>query len=212
LTAPAKKRQQDRHEIRRFIKLIFEAEVLMAAIRCALVIILVLVMTGLAQAQIVRRRNVPAGDATPEGGSFSIHFPIAFNDVEVSTQDPNTSAPATTLFMLTGADSDHIKFSATEASIEGLEVKPMEDFMSGVKQQPDAAVTDIRRETNGGQEILSFALNVPTGGYYFRVIRANSIQYMQVVQFPESARDKAIKMKDDFFGSFKIIARAPAAK
>jgi hypothetical protein len=35
---------------------------------------------------------------------------------------------------------------------------------------------------------------------------------MQVVQFPESSRDKATIMKDDFFGSFKIIGRAPAGK
>jgi hypothetical protein len=184
----------------------------MAAVRCVLAFILVLVATAFAQAQIVHRKNVPAGDATPDGGSFSIRFPIAYNDVDVSAQDPSTSAPATTLFMLTGAENDNIRFSATEASIEGLEVKPMEDFMSGVKQQSGATVTDIHRETNGGQEILSFALNVPAGGYYFRVIRANNIQYMQVVQFPESVRDKATKMKDDFFGSFKIIARAPAGK
>jgi hypothetical protein len=184
----------------------------MAAVRCPLAFILILVATVFAQAQVVHRKNVPAGDATPDGGSFSIRFPTAYNDVEVSAQDPSTSAPATALFMLTGADSDHIRFSATEASIKGLEVKPMEDFMSGVKQQSGATVTDIHRESNGGQEILSFALNVPTGGYYFRVIRADNIQYMQVVQFPETARDRATKMKDDFFGSFRIIGRAPAGK
>jgi hypothetical protein len=45
---------------------------------------------------------------------------------------------------------------------------------------------------------------VTDGGYYFRVIRANNVQYMQVVQFFESARDKATGMRDDFFNSFKL--------
>jgi hypothetical protein len=184
----------------------------MAVIRRALTILLVVVTSSVAQAQVVHRRNVPAGDAMPDGGSFSIHFPVAFNDVEVNAQDPNAGAPATTLFMLTGADSDHVRLSATEASLEGLAPKPMEDFMSGVRRQSGATVTDIHRDSSGSQEILSFALNVADGGYYFRVVRANEIQYMQVVQFPESARDKAAKMKDDFFGSFKIVDKAPAGK
>jgi len=184
----------------------------MAAVRCALTILLVVVTSAVAQAQVIHRKNVPAGDATPDGGSFSIRFPVAFNDVEVNAQDPNAGAPAITLFMLTGADSDRIRLSATEAALEGLAAKPMDDFMSGVRQQAGATVTDIRRDSSGGQETLSFALNVSDGGYYFRIVRANKIQYMQVVQFPESARDKATKMKDDFFGSFKIIDKAPAGK
>ena len=183
----------------------------MAAVRCALAIALIFVTNAFAQAQVVHRKNVTPGDATPDGGSFSIHFPVAFDDVEVSAQDPNASAPAT-LFMLTGADSDRIRFSATEASIAEFQPKPMEDFMAGAKQQPGATVTDIQRESIGGEEIMSFALNVPDGGYYFRVIRANKIQYMQVVQFPTSARDRATKMKDDFFGSFKIVGKAPTGK
>jgi hypothetical protein len=172
----------------------------MAAVRCALAIILVLVMTVFAQAQVVQRKNVPPGDATPEGGSFSVHFPVAFNDVAVNADDSGKPA----LFMLTGADSDHIRFSATETPIEGLEPKPMEDFMSGIRQQSGGTVADIHQESHDGQQVLSFALNVPAGGYYFRMIRANKSQYMQVVQFPESSRDKAAKMKDDFFNSFKL--------
>jgi hypothetical protein len=184
----------------------------MTVVRRALAIVLLVVATTVAQAQVAHRKNVPPGDATPEGGSFSIHFPVPYNDVEVNAQDPNAGAPLTTLFMLTGADSDRIRLSATEASMAGFQPKPMEDFMSGVRQQSGAAVTDIHRESSGGQETLSFALNVPTGGYYFRVIRVSNIQYMQVVQFPESARDKATKMKDDFFSSFKIVGKAPAGK
>lgn len=183
----------------------------MAAVRRALAIALILVASAVAHAQVVHRKNVPPGDATPDGGSFSIHFPVAFNDVEVNAQDPNANAPAT-LFMLTGANSDHIKFSATEASMTGFKPKPMEDFMNGARRQPGAAVTDVHSESNDGEQILSFALNVPDGGYYFRVIRTNNIQYMQVVQFPESARDQATKMKNDFFSSFKIVAKPSAGK
>ncbi len=163
----------------------------MAAVRCALAIALTVITSVPAHAQVVCRKNVPPGDATPDGGSFSIHFPVAFNNVEVSAQDPGASAPAT-LLMLIGADSDHIRFSATEVSMAGFQPKPM--------------------ESKDGEEILSVALTVADGGYYFRVIRADKIQYMQVVQFPESGRAKATKMKDDFFDSFRLVANAPAGQ
>ena len=173
----------------------------MAPVRFVLAMFLVLVVSGLAQAQVVHRRNVPPGDATPEGGSFSVHFPVAFTDAQVSADDPH--AATVTLYMLTGADSDQIRFSATEMPMAGLEPKPMEDLMTGLRDKSGGTVADVHHDS-GGQEMLSFALNTADGGYYFRVIRAKNVQYMQVVQFPESARDKATKMKDDFFNSFKL--------
>jgi hypothetical protein len=56
------------------------------------------------------------------------------------------------------------------------------------------------------------ALHGPDVGYYLCVICANNSHYAQVVQFPESARDKAIQMKDAVFSSFKVIARTPAGQ
>ena len=51
---------------------------------------------------------------------------------------------------------------------------------------------------------LLFSHTAREGGYYFRMVRANSVQYMQVVQFPEAQRGEAIEMKNDFFASFRI--------
>lgn len=175
----------------------------MAAVRCALAIILIFVLSAIAQAQVVHRRNVPAGDAAPEGGSFSIHFPVAYNDTEVNADDPQ--AATATLYILTGIDSDKIRFSATEAPMAGMQPRPLETFMTGIGEKSGGTLTNIHHHSAGGEETLSFTLNVTDGGYYFRVIRVNNVQYMQVVQFFESARDKAIKMKDDFFNSFKLI-------
>lgn len=177
-------------------------DAVMTAVRCALAIILLLVASGFAQAQVVHRRNVPAGDATPQGGSFSIHFPVPFNDIEVSADDPQ--ATTAKLYILAGADGDQIRLSATEAPMAGMQPRPLESFMSGIGEKSGGTVTDIHRDTSGGQETLSFALNVTDGGYYFHVVRVNNVQYMQVVQFRESVRDKAAKMKDDFFNSFKL--------
>jgi hypothetical protein len=87
---------------------------------------------------------------------------------------------------------------------EGLQPEPMESFMDEMKERPGATVSDIRHEQKEGMEILSFSLIGPEGGYYFRMGRANSIQYMQVIQFPEAARGPASEMKEAFFGSFRL--------
>jgi hypothetical protein len=87
---------------------------------------------------------------------------------------------------------------------EGLQPEPMESFMDEMKERPGATVSDIRREQKEGMEILSFSLTAPEAGYYFRMGRANSIQYMQVIQFPEAGRGPASEMKEAFFGSFRL--------
>jgi hypothetical protein len=87
---------------------------------------------------------------------------------------------------------------------EGLQPEPMESFMDEMKERPGATVSDIGHERKAGTEIPSFALTGPEGGYYFRMGRANSIQYMQVIQFPEAAHGPASEMKEAFFGSFRL--------
>lgn len=174
----------------------------MTAFRLVAAIVVALVMGVPAHAQTVHRMNVPAGDAVPTGGSFSIRFPTPFSDVEMKAEDP--SAPTVVVRMVTGISTDHIRFSATEMPFEAGNAQPMESFMEGTKKRPGAAISDVHRESGVGTEILSFALADATGGYFFRMVRANDIQYMQVIQFPESQRAKATEMKDDFFNSFKI--------
>ena len=155
-----------------------------------------------ANAQTVYRKDVPAGVATPTNGTFSIRFPVTFSDVELKAEDP--PAPPAIVRMLTGLDIDGVRFSATETPMLGLEPRPMEDFMAAMKQRPGAAVSDVHRESKNGTEILSFALADASGGYFFHVVRADKTQYMQVVQFPETARAQAAAARDDFFNSFKI--------
>jgi hypothetical protein len=163
---------------------------------------LALVLSVPADAQTVYRKDVPAGVATPTNGTFSVRFPITFTDVELKAEDP--PAPPAIVRMLTGLDSDGVRFSATETPMLGLEPRPMEDFMAAMKQRPGAAVSDVHRESKVGTEILSFALADASGGYFFHVVRADKTQYMQVIQFPETARTQATAARDDFFNSFKI--------
>jgi hypothetical protein len=173
-----------------------------ATLRIAALIVAALAFAAPAHAQTVYRSDVPAGDAAPTGGSFSIRFPIPFTDVELRADDPD--APTAIVRTLTGADSEGIRFTAVEMPYMGQHPKPMESFMNSVKKRPGAEVSDVRREQNGDMEILSFLLTAPEGGYYFRLVRTNEAQFMQVVQFPEVQRGKATEMKDDFFSSFRI--------
>jgi len=163
---------------------------------------LALALAAPAQAQTVYRKDVPADVATPTNGTFSIRFPVTFTDVELKAEDP--SAPPAIVRMLTGLDSDGVRFSATETPMLGLEPRPMEDFMAAMKQRPGATVSDVHRESKDGTEILSFALADASGGYFFHVVRADKTQYMHVIQFPEAARAQATAVRDDFFNSFKI--------
>ena len=168
----------------------------------ALALDIIFALAAPADAQTVYRKDVPAGVATPTNGTFAIRFPVTFSDVELKAEDP--PAPPAIVRMLTGLGSDGVKFSATETPMLGLEPRPMEDFMEAMKQRPGAAVSDVHRESKDGTEILGFALADASGGYFFHVVRANKTQYMQVIQFPEVARDNATAVRDDFFSSFKI--------
>jgi hypothetical protein len=177
--------------------------------RLAAAIVFALVLLGglsaSASAQTVNRTNVPAGEAAPTGGTFSIRFPTAFSDVEARAKADTPDGVDAIVRMLTGMSGDGIRFSATETPfVPGQQPQPMEDFMQAAKQRPRAVVTDVRRERQDDMEILSFALDDFKGGTYFHIVRTKDAQYMQVIQFPESQRDKAAAMKDDFFGSFKI--------
>jgi hypothetical protein len=169
----------------------------MPFLRSMLAIIFVLALSDFAQAQVVHRSNVPPGDATPTGGSFSIHFPIAFSDVEMKAEE--SGYPTAIVYMLTGMGDGGTRFTATETPFAGFKPKPMEEFMEATKQRSGAVVSEVHRDGLGGMDMLSFALTGPEGGYYFRMIRAGETQYMLVVQFPESQRDAATENEGRFF-------------
>jgi hypothetical protein len=166
------------------------------------VVVLAVILAAPTRAQTINRRDVPAGEAKPTNGTFSIRFPVPFTDAEAKAGDP--SGPPAIVRMLTGVNSDNVRFTASETPLLGLEPRPMEDFMAATKQRPGAIVSDVHRESRDGVEILAFALTDASGGYFFRIERANKTQYMQVIQFPEADRNQATAARDDFFNSFKI--------
>jgi hypothetical protein len=172
------------------------------SLRFLAAVVLAVVLATSAEAQAVYRKDVPAGEATPTDGTFSIRFPVPFTDAEMKAGDP--PAPPVVIHMLTGANSDNVRFSASETAMLGHEPRPMEDFMTATGQRPGAVVSNPQHDTKDGVEALSFELEDSSGGYFFRMIRYNNIQYMLVVQFPKTERAQAAAVRDDFFGSFKL--------
>ena len=164
--------------------------------------VLAVVLAAPAHAQTVYRKDVSAGEATPTNGTFSIRFPVSFTDAEMKAGDPQ--APPVVVHMLTGVNGDNVRFSASETAMSGPEPRPMADFMKASAQRPGAVVSDPQHDTKDGMETLSFELEDSSGGYFFRMIRHDNIQYMQVIQFPKTARAQAAAVRDDFFGSFKL--------
>jgi hypothetical protein len=172
--------------------------------RLVAAVVIALCIAAPAHAQTVNRVNVPAGDATPTGASFSVRMPVEYSDVELRAEDP--PAPTAIVRMVTGVSGDQIRFSASEMPyLAGIEPKPVEDFMNAMKEKSGAELSDVHHDKPGATETLSFTLiDIAGGGNYFDVVRANAIQYVLVVQFHRAQRDEAAAMKDAFFGSFKI--------
>jgi hypothetical protein len=175
------------------------------ALRRAAAIALVLVLSAAAQAQIINRVDVPAGEATPTGASFSILFPVPYSDLEMRAADPD--APTIVVRMVTGITADGVRLSASETPfLPGVAPQPVEDFMNGLKEKSGATLSDVNHQHSANAETLAFTLiDAIGGGNYFDVVRAHSVEYVMLIQFHRAQRDKATAMKDAFFGSFKTL-------
>jgi hypothetical protein len=174
----------------------------MTAIRLAAAILAVFVISAPAHAQrITHRTTVPAGEASPTNGSFSIRFPVAFNDVELRVEDPQN--PSLVVHLLSGLNDEGLRFSATETPVQGPP-KPLDTLLEAAKKKRGGTVSDVNREQNGDTETLSFSLTETWEGSFFRMIRSKTTGSVLVVQFPNALYSKASKMKDAFFASFKI--------
>ncbi len=172
------------------------------AFRLVAAILFALVLAAPAHAQTTTHRtNVAAGDAVATNGSFSIRFPIAFSDVETRVEDP--SAATLVVHLVSGVNDEGLRFSVMESPVQGPP-KPLDGFIETAKNRPGATVSDVRHEQKDGMEMLSFSLTEPKDGSYFRMIRTKTTGYVLVIQFPNALYSKATRMKDDFFGSFKI--------
>ena len=141
---------------------------------------------------ILHRSAVVAGEAVPTGGSFSVVFPIAFNDVEIRGEDP--PAPTLVTHLLMGLNSEGLRVSAMEISGPKY-ATPIDSLMETARARPVTTVSDISRAQTGDMEALSFSLTEPKGGGYFRVIRTKGTQYTLVIQFPEAIRSEATLLR-----------------
>src|ERR1700678_3026078 len=81
--------------------------------RLATAILFCSTLSAGAHAQTINRANVPAGYATPTGGSFSIRFPIPFADL-VENGDSFGAGPNIVVRMVTGITNSGIRLSAAE--------------------------------------------------------------------------------------------------
>jgi hypothetical protein len=154
---------------------------------------------------VINRANVPPGYATPTGGTFSIRFPIAFIDM-AQTGDNFGADPDMVVRMVTGKTEAGIRLSASELPDPKGKLASVETFMDNLKRRlgTDAVLSDVSRDRKNDMETSSFALAAHQLGFYFRVIRVESTEYILLVQFPEAQRDTATGVKDAFFDSFSL--------
>ncbi len=180
----------------------------MIAYRLGAVIAFALMLVVSAQAQaVLHGRELPPGEAIPAKGTFSVRFPISYKEVEyqgVEAKTDSSKEGASAVHMLSGVDSDGLRFSATETPLR-VPLPPLDSFLETAKRRPEAVASDVQHQQKDGLEILSFTLTEPNEEYFFQVMRSKTSGYVLAVQFPTALRSKAIGMKDDFFGSFKII-------
>ncbi|MGB6349841.1 MAG: hypothetical protein WBG10_07400 [Pseudolabrys sp.] len=178
------------------------------ACRLGAVIAFALMLVVSAQAQaVLHGRESPPGEAVPANGTFSIRFPISYKEVEyqgIETKSADPKEAASAVHMLTGVDSDGLRFSATEQPLR-LPMPPIDSFMETAKRRFEAVASDVQHQQKDGLEILSFTLSEPKQEYFFQVMRGKTSGYVLAVQFPAELRGKASGMKDDFFSSFKIV-------
>ena len=154
---------------------------------------------------VINRANVPPGYATPTGGTFSIRFPIPFIDM-AQTGDNFGTDPDMVVHMVTGKTAAGIRLSASEIPDPKGQLASAETFMDNLKRRlgAGAALSDVSHVRENNMEISSFALAAHQLGFYLRVIRVESTEYVLLVQFPEAQRDTATGMKDAFFNSFSL--------
>jgi len=154
---------------------------------------------------VINRANVPPGYATPTGGTFSIRFPISFIDM-AQTGDAFGAEPDVIVRMVTGKTDGGIRLSASEIPDAKSELASAQTFMDNLKRRlgAGAVLSDVSRERKNNMEISSFALAAHQLGFYFRVIRVESTEYVLLVQFPEAQRETAAGMKGAFFDSFSL--------
>jgi hypothetical protein len=134
-------------------------------------------------------------------GSFSVRLPIPFNDF--TTYDTGTGSAS---HVVGGKSSEGIKFAAFERPITAA-TADFESIPKSFASNPSNKVSDVTRNMRDGVDTLSFAVDGPSSGGYFRYIRAKERMYMLVIEYPKAYRELATANKDKFFASFELSGK-----
>jgi hypothetical protein len=134
-------------------------------------------------------------------GSFSVRLPIPFNDF--TTYDPGTGSAS---HVVGGKSTEGVKFAAVEAPITTA-TADLESIPKSFSSNPSNKVSNIARNTRDGVDTLSFAVDGPSSGGYFRYIRTKERTYMLTIEYPKAYRELATANRDKFFASFELSAK-----
>jgi hypothetical protein len=137
-------------------------------------------------------------------GGFSIRMPIPFNDFSVRTSDPNVGD--TIIHTVGGKSTEGIKLSVTEVPITPRSKVPadLSTIPEQIGQSPRTKISDVRRDSEGGVDSISFLASRPTTSAYMRTVKTSKAVYSLTIEFPNAQRETVDAVKDEFFGSFKL--------
>jgi hypothetical protein len=134
-------------------------------------------------------------------GSFSVRLPIPFNDF--TAYDAGTDSAS---HVVGGKSSEGVKFAAVETPITAA-TADLESIPKSFSSNSSNKVSDVARNTRGGVDTLSFAVDGPSSGGYFRYIRTKERMYVLTIEYPKAYRELATANKDKFFASFELSGK-----
>ena len=183
----------------------------MRALTTALLLIALPLGWSPAQAQQpkleMHRVGVDVGDgsgwylAKSTKGSFAVRLPIPFNDF--TTYDAGTGVAN---HVVGGKSSEGVKFSAIEVPITAATAS-LDSIPKSFASNPANKVSNVASSTHDGIDTLSFSVDGPSSGGYFRYIRTKERMYMLIVEYPKAYRELATASKDKFLASFEFGKR-----
>jgi len=141
--------------------------------------------------------------AASSHGGFSVRMPIPFNDFSIRDTDPNATNPV--IHTVGGKSSEGIKISVTEVPItpRSKVAADLGTIPEQIGRSPGTKISDVRRDSKGGIDSISFLASRPETSAYMRTIKTSKAVYSLTIEFPNAQRATVDAVKDEFFGSFK---------
>ncbi|WJR75724.1 hypothetical protein [Bradyrhizobium sp. NP1] len=155
----------------------------------------------------MHRAGVSVGDGSgwylgeSTKGSFSVRLPVPFHDFTI-----HDSATGAATHVVGGKSPEGVKFAAVEALLSAATAR-LDDIPKSFASNPSNRVSDIVRGPLDGSDMLSFAVEGPNTGGYFRYVRTKERMYMLSIEYPKAYRELAAANKDKFFASFELKRR-----